>query len=171
MWKDARSRVAVLALLIPLLLASCDGGGSGSSTPAPSAPPTASGASSPDPVEHGTKIKASDFDPADFDPTASVDNQWFPLTPGTQFIYRGSSLDDGEPLSHKVVFTVSDMTKEVAGVQVVVIWDRDFTEGVLVEEEIAFFAQDRDGTVWHLGQYPEEYEGGKLVKSPGCIAV
>ncbi|HVF09097.1 MAG TPA: hypothetical protein VNC60_11010 [Actinomycetota bacterium] len=62
------------------------------------------------------------------------------------------------------------MRKQVAGVSVVVIWDRDFTDGELVEEEIAFFAQDRGGTVWHLGQYPEEFENGKLVKSPGWIA-
>ena len=69
-----------------------------------------------------------------------------------------------------MVFTVSDMVKEVNGVQAVVIWDRDYTEGELVEEEIAFFAQDHDGNVWHLGQYPEEFENGKLHKSPGWVA-
>jgi hypothetical protein len=58
----------------------------------------------------------------------------------------------------------------VAGVRTTVIWDRDYTEGELVEAEIAFFAQDRDGNVWHLGQYPEEYEDGALVKSPGWVA-
>lgn len=165
--KKMTSRVAPL-ILGAILLAACSGDGSGSSTSTPPAPtetgsPSATATSS-EPVE------AADFDPANFDPSAAVDNEWFPLTPGTQFVYRGSSLDEGKPLSHEVVFTVSDMVKEVAGVRVVVIWDRDYTEGELVEEEIAFFAQDRDGNVWHLGQYPEELENGKLVKSPGWVA-
>jgi hypothetical protein len=169
--KGAWIRGSASALFVVFLLTSCDGGGSGSSAPASSLPAgTAPSVSSPGPEESSTPLKASDFDPADFEPAAAIDNEWFPLTPGTQFIYEGSSLDDGDRLTHRVVFSVSDMTKEVAGVQVVVIWDRDYTEGELVEAEIAFFAQDRDGNVWHLGQYPEEYEGGKLVKSPGWVA-
>lgn len=157
-------------ILGAILLAACSGDGSGSSTSTPPAPTeTATGSPSAS-ATSSEPVEAADFDPANFDPSTAVDNEWFPLTPGTQFVYRGSSLDDGEPLSHEVVFTVSDMVKEVAGVQVVVIWDRDYTEGELVEEEIAFFAQDRDGNVWHLGQYPEELENGKLVKSPGWVA-
>ena len=150
-----------------VLLAACSGDGSGSSTSTPPASPAASLSASTAATE---PVAAEDFDPASFDSSAAVDNEWFPLTPGTQFVYRGSSLDDGEPLSHAVVFTVSDMVKTVNGVQAVVIWDRDYTEGELVEEEIAFFAQDRDGNVWHLGQYPEEFENGKLHKSPGWVA-
>ncbi len=51
----------------------------------------------------------------------------------------------------------------------VVLWDRDFSAGELVESELAFFAQDDEGNVWELGEYPEEYEGGKLVKAPAWI--
>ncbi len=166
----AAMRRCLAPLVCVAVLGACSQGGSGSTTPAPSG--TAQAAPSPtttSPEPH-VDVKASDFDPANFDPSTAVDNRWFPLTPGTQFVYRGSSLEDGERLTHKVVFTVSDMTKEVAGVRVVVIWDRDYTEGELVEAEVAFFAQDRDGNVWHLGQYPEEYEAGKLVKSPGWVA-
>ena len=116
------------------------------------------------------EVKASDFDPANFDPSTPVDNRWFPLTPGTEFVYEGQALDAGEPIERKVISTVSDMTKEVAGVRVVVIWERDYTDGELEEAELAFWAQDRDGNVWHLGEYPEEYDKGKIVKSPGWIA-
>jgi hypothetical protein len=164
--------------LVPLLvsaalLASCGGDGSGSSTTPSAGDPVGTGAATAppgDPTTPNEPVSARDFDPADFDPATPVDNGWFPLTPGTQFVYEGSSLDDGERLQHEVVFTVSDMVKEVAGVRVVVIWDRDYTEGELVEEEIAFFAQDREGNVWHLGQYPEEFENAKLHKSPGWVA-
>lgn len=169
-----RASVAMRRRLAPLLcmvvLGACSQGGPGSTTPAPSG--TAQAAPSPATAtpEPYADVKASDFDPANFDPFTPVDNQWFPLTPGTQFVFRGSSLEDGERLAHKVVFTVSDMTKEVAGVRVVVAWDRDYTDGELEEAEVAFFAQDRDGNVWHLGQYPEEYEEGRLAKSPGWVA-
>ena len=127
------SRV-VPVILGAILLAACSGDGSGSST---SIPPMST-AVSPSASTHAAEpVEAADFDPASFDSSAAVDNEWFPLTPGTQFVYRGSSLDDGKPLSHAVVFTVSDMVKEVNGVQAVVIWDRDYTEGELVEEEIS----------------------------------
>jgi hypothetical protein len=72
----------------------------------------------------------------------------------------------GGSLFHQVVFTVTDVTKEIDGVTTVVLWDRDFSEGELVEEELAFFAQDDDGTVWSLGEYPEELEGGVVIGAP-----
>ena len=73
-------------------------------------------------------------------------------------------------MPHRVVFTVTDLTKVVNGVRSVVIWERDFTSGKLAETELAFFAQDNDGNVWQLGQYPEVYEDGKLVEAPAWIS-
>jgi hypothetical protein len=115
-------------------------------------------------------VSAEDFDPANFDQPTEIDNRWFPLTPGTQFTYQGSSIVDEGREPHRVVFTVTDLTKVVNGVRVLVAWDRDYASGELLETEIAFFAQDDDGNVWHLGQYPEELEHGKLVDAPAWIA-
>jgi hypothetical protein len=67
------------------------------------------------------------------------------------------------------VSIVTDLTKVVAGVRSVVLWERDYDDGELIESELAFFAQDTEGNVWHLGQYPEEYENGKFVKAPAWI--
>jgi hypothetical protein len=36
----------------------------------------------------------------------------------------------------------------------------------LDEAELAFYAQDDDGNVWYFGEFPEEYDGGRIVKSP-----
>ena len=168
-----RAPVALRSGLVPLLcvavLGACSQDGSGSTTPTPIGSAVASQSpATPDPGP--AKIKASDFDPANFDPSSPVDSRWYPLVPGTELVFEGQALDEGEPIERKVISTVTDMTKEVAGVRVVVAWERDFTDGELVEAELAFWAQDRDGNVWHLGEYPEEYEGGKLVKSPGWIA-
>jgi hypothetical protein len=115
-------------------------------------------------------VSAKDFDPANFDQPTEIDNKWFPLKPGTQFVYEGSSIVDEGREPHRVVFTVTDLTKVVNGVRTLVAWDRDYGSGQLLETELAFFAQDNDGNVWHLGQYPEEYERGKLVDAPAWIA-
>jgi hypothetical protein len=128
----------------------------------------ASRGSAPPPAP--TDVAAADFASARFDQSTTVDNTWFPLRPGTQYVYTGTSLDDGRRLPHRVVFTVTDMTKVVAGIEAVVGWDRDYTEGELVEAELVFFAQDTAGNVWHLGQYPEEYEDGEFVEAQAWIA-
>ena len=49
------------------------------------------------------------------------------------------------------------------------MWDRDYSDGELVESELAFFAQTRKGSVWLFGEYPEEYENGKLVGAPSTF--
>ena len=90
----------------------------------------------------------------------------FPLAPGTQFTYQGKIVEGGESKPHSVIFTVTDLTKMVDGVQTVVAWDRDFLEGELQEQELAFFAQDDQGNVWNFGEYPEEYENGKFTGAP-----
>lgn len=110
-----------------------------------------------------------DFDKDNFDNPTNIDNEWFPLKPGKQLIYEGSTIEKGESVAHRVVFTVTDLTKVIEGVRTVVCWDRDYSDGELVETEIVFYAQDNEGTVWHFGQYPEEYEGGKFVKAPTWI--
>jgi hypothetical protein len=111
-----------------------------------------------------------DFDRGRFSDPTTIDNRWFPLTPGTQFVYEGSAIADDRSIHRRVVFTVTDLTKTVNGVRTLVGWDRDYNDGQLVEPELVFFAQDDDGNVWSLGQYPEEYEEGKLVQTPAWIA-
>ncbi len=106
------------------------------------------------------------FDPSRFTHPTEVDNRWLPLVPGTSFMFTGSS-NDGKK---RLVFTVTDLVKVVGGVANVVVWDRDFTDGALVEAELAFFAQDDDGNVWHTGEYPEEYEDGRIVGVPAWLA-
>jgi hypothetical protein len=121
---------------------------------------TASGGAPP------AEVSASDYDRDNFDNSTSIDNKWFPLRPGTQLVFRGTTIEGKESIPHRVIFTVTDLTKEIDGVDNIVLWDRDYSSGELVEAEIAFFAQDDDGHVWQLGEYPEEYEEGKIIASP-----
>src|SRR5215211_1760088 len=120
--------------------------------------------------EHLSTVSAKDFDRTNFDNSTTVDNKWFPLEPGAHSVFEGSAIDDGEHISRRVVTTVTDLTKEINGVNTVVVWERDYSEGEEVEAELAFFAQDNDGNVWHMGEYPEEYDNGKFDKAPGWLA-
>jgi hypothetical protein len=65
-----------------------------------------------------------------------------------------------------VTFTVTDLIKVIDGVPSRVMWDVDENEGEVVEAELSFFAQDNDGNVWNLGEYPEEYEDGFFLGAP-----
>jgi hypothetical protein len=114
--------------------------------------------------------RIADLDPANFDGTSTkIDNRYLPYKPGTLFVYEGSDLVDGERTPHRVEFIVTDLTKVVNGVRTVVIWDRDYSRGVLEEAELTFFAQDKSGNVWHLGQYSEIYEGKELAGARGFL--
>ena len=110
-----------------------------------------------------------DFDGATFTDPTNVDNEWMSLKPGMRWIWEGTSVDDGEELPHRVVINVTDLTKMVGGVQSVVTWDLDYQDDELVEAEIAFFAQDDDGNVWRMGEYPEEYEEGEFALAPTWV--
>ncbi len=91
------------------------------------------------------------------------------MRPGTRLVYEGTTNED-ELLDHEVVITVTDLTKVIDGIETVVSWDLDFSDGELAEAELAFFAQDNDGNVWRMGEHPEEYEDGELVEAPTWLA-
>jgi len=110
------------------------------------------------------------FDAGTFQQSHQIDNTWMPLKPGTRFVYEGTTIeDDGTAVPHRIVVNVTDLTKLIGGVRTVITWDLDYSDGELVEAELAFFAQDSNGTVWRMGEYPEEYEGGKFVAAKPWI--
>ena len=114
----------------------------------------------------GSEKEFETFNASNFEDSATVDNEWFPLKPGTRYTWEGTTVDEGETEDHRVIFTVTDLTKVIGGVRTVVCWDQDYADGELVETEICFFAQDKNGTVWLMGEYPEEYEDGEFVAAP-----
>lgn len=107
--------------------------------------------------------KYEDFDPKNFDNPTNIDNEWMTLIPGMRYVYAGTTVDEDKPIPHRVVIHVTDLTKMIGDIQCVVAWDLDFSAGELVEAELAFFAQDNEGNVWRMGEYPEEYEEGEYV--------
>jgi hypothetical protein len=114
--------------------------------------------------------KFEDFDAGKFERSTQIDNGYMPLKSGMRYVYEGSTVeDDGTVVPHKVVINVTDLTKMIGGVRSVVTWDLDYSDGELVEAELAFFAQDNEGNVWRMGEYPEEYDEGKFIEAPTWI--
>jgi hypothetical protein len=107
-----------------------------------------------------------DYDPTQFTQSTTIDNRFLPLVPGTQMVLEGRASRTGEPLPHRVTFTATNLVKVIDGVRTLVMWDVDEQDGELAEAELAFFAQDDDGNVWNLGEYPEEYEDGFFLGAP-----
>ena len=107
------------------------------------------------------------FSSRNFPASPRIDNRWLPLRPGIDVELSGTVLgDDGLLHKHVIRSTVSSVTKVIAGVRTLVLYERDIEDGELQESELAFEAQDRGGTVWNMGEYPEEYDSGALDGAP-----
>jgi hypothetical protein len=102
-------------------------------------------------------------DPAAFAPR--VTNPWFPLVPGTVLRYRGTS--DGAPATE--VVKVRRRTTRILGIAATAVSDRVFVDGELDEATTDWYAQDRRGTVWYLGEATATFENGRIVSREGSF--
>ena len=135
---------------------------------AASRPTTTSVPPLPDTGPVRTEFEAFDHD--NFDTPTVIDNQWLPMVPGTRLTSEGTTNEDNQLIEHQVISIVTDLTKIIDGINTVVVWDRDYSDGELAETELAFFAQDNRGNVWRMGEHPEEYHNGALVDAPTWLA-
>jgi len=107
----------------------------------------------------GSGSKFSD----DFSQPTRIDNTYFPLVPGTTYVYEGTT-DDGFETN---VVNVSHLTKKIQGVRSAIVVDRVYLEGELTEETFDWYAQDNEGNVWYMGEDSAEYDNGVLVNTDG----
>jgi len=107
------------------------------------------------------KAYAPKIVPSDF--STKIDNKYFPLKPGTTYVYRGEPADATEGDTVKVT---SD-TKNIMGVKCVVVDDRVTEGGKLVEQTYDWYAQDKEGNVWYFGEHVTEYKNGKVTGHEG----
>jgi hypothetical protein len=97
--------------------------------------------------------------PRDF--VGRVDNPWFPLIPGTTFVYRG--VKDGK--SARDVYSVTSATKAIQGIRCTAVRDRLYLAGRLEERTTDWYAQDRRGNVWYFGESTAELDRSGHVTS------
>jgi hypothetical protein len=104
-----------------------------------------------------------DLDPADF--TAEIDNPYWPMRPGSYWVYREVA---GDGTAQRVVVAVTGKTKRIAnGIEARVVHDVVSQSGEPVEVTDDWYAQDSDGNIWYLGEDTAEYENGKVVSREG----
>lgn len=104
---------------------------------------------------------APEVDPANF--VDAIDNPYLPFAVGSRWVYEGESAEGRE----RVVVEVTDQTKEIMGITAVVVRDTVHADGVIVEDTFDWFAQDRDGNVWYLGEDSTSYENGQPAGTEG----
>jgi hypothetical protein len=140
-----QGRLVAAAMVVALCgtVASACGGGGGSSSPA--------------------KVTVEPFEPANFGPPGTGPNKWIPFRFGYQTVREGGVNRGHRRLTHRRVYTVTDVAKEINGVRAVAVLDQDFDSGELAEQAIDWLVEDKSANVWNLGAYTESYEGGQFV--------
>jgi hypothetical protein len=143
----------VVIIVIALTIVAC-GGGSGSKA--------ASGSSNRG-LPQGSE--PSELDPADF--STDITNPYWPMKPGSKWVFRET---DTTGKKEKVVVTVTNKTKTIAnGVEARVVRDVVTENGTPVEITDDWYAQDKAGNVWYLGEAVRNYQNGNLVDRDGSF--
>jgi hypothetical protein len=99
------------------------------------------------------------IDPANF--VARVDNRYLPFKPGTGFHFKGvrgtTPQTDDEVVTHQ--------TKRILGINCTVVRDTVSEHGKPVERTFDYYAQDKQGNVWYMGELSLEKQHGRLVRA------
>ena len=153
---------AILASCICLALAACS---DSDSTSVPAADDPVVTDPGGDPPDSEVDIAEPDFSVVLFDEqSATVDNLFFPLEAGTSFEFEGLN-DEGQ--MEKIMTTVSHQRRTVNGIESTVVVDRAYENGELVEETFDWYAQDKAGNVWYMGEDSTEFDGGEALSTDG----
>lgn len=99
---------------------------------------------------------------ADF--VIGINNPYLPFIPGTKWVYQ-ATLEDGTVERNEI--EVLQETRDVNGVKATVVHDLVYVGGQIVEETFDWYAQDKDGNVWYLGEEVDNYENGVLTDHAG----
>jgi hypothetical protein len=99
------------------------------------------------------------IDKANF--VSKVDNRYFPLVPGTVFRYRG--VKDGKTQIDEMA--VTHRVKVVLGVKCTVVRDTVYQGGKALERTDDWYAQDRQGNVWYMGEDSFDLKNGRFVRA------
>jgi hypothetical protein len=132
-------------------------------TASPTATASAGSSAAASPLPQGSEpVK---LDPADF--TTRIDNPYWPMAPGDKWVY--SEIEPGEP-ELRVEVTVTDRTKQIAnGVEARIVHDIVSQDGQPIEITDDWYAQDKAGNIWYLGEDTAEYEDGKIKTRSGSF--
>jgi hypothetical protein len=97
-------------------------------------------------------------------------NAYFPLEPGSTREYLAKDKDG--TVTERILVEVLEETKEILGVNCIVVRDRVWEideegEEELIEDTYDWHAQDLIGNVWYFGEIAKNFEDGELVDIEG----
>jgi hypothetical protein len=93
--------------------------------------------------------------------SATGRNPYFILEPGYQLVFEGGK--------ERLMITVLDETKTIAGVETRVVEERETKDGKLVEVSRNFFAiSKRTNSMFYFGEEVDIFKDGKIVGSEGA---
>jgi len=101
------------------------------------------------------------IDPTNF--TTRIDNRYFPLTPGTTYVYETKATGE------KDTFEVTHNTRVIDGVTCVEVHDSVSVNGEVTENALDWHVQDREGNVWYFGENTAELENGLIATIEGSF--
>ena len=103
-----------------------------------------------------------EFKPENFVHPLERTNEYQPLKPGMQFTRAGSTEVGSRKVPHQVVSTVTDVVRIIDGVPAIAVLDQSEDSGEIAQVGFDYLAIDKDGNVWILGGYTEDYQGGQF---------
>lgn len=163
-----RSHAWPLLLAATLICAGCASHAASNPTgPAATDPPSPPAMDSPPASPSAPKLPMG-ADPVNLDPanfSTDITNPYWPMKPGTRWIYRG--IEEGEPPQDIVVVSTTTTKKLANGITARVVRDTGRAEGQVIEDTQDYYAQDSDGNVWYMGEQTAEFEKGKVVSRAG----
>lgn len=95
-------------------------------------------------------VACAEIDPSDF--VKLIDNPYLPWIPGTSYTYVTKTLEGGEVVTQHQYVTVTHDTKKILGVDATVVHDIVKENGIVIEDTYDWYAQDKNGNVWYLGE-------------------
>jgi hypothetical protein len=156
--------IQAIAIALVLLTAGCNSNTNANSNANADADRAQSGTGSGSQADLPQGSEPVKLDPADF--TTRIDNPYWPMAPGDKWVYRET--DSGT--EQRVEVTVTNQTKQIAnGIEARVVHDVVTEDGQLVEVTDDWYAQDKAGNVWYLGEDTAEYENGKVTTRSGSF--
>jgi hypothetical protein len=143
---------AIALVLLAVLAGGC--GSSGGNRTSTGTSPTSASSLAPIHGRYSPSIDRADF-------VATVDNPLWPLKPGTAYHFKGTRgttpQRDDEVVTHQ--------TRTILGVKATVVRDTVSEHGHPIERTLDFYAQDKQGNVWYLGEDSFELKNGRFSRA------
>ncbi|HET6543072.1 MAG TPA: hypothetical protein VFG46_21445 [Chryseolinea sp.] len=104
-----------------------------------------------------------DINPVNFSNSTTISNPYFPALPGKKYIYEGQTDEGLERVEEQRLVE----TKTIMGITCIVVNDKEYANGKLIEDTRDWYAQDNDGNLWYFGETVDNYNANGTLLDHG----